>query len=70
MVPLKQAKRDVTRVRVARDATVQSIKNLHAFSLETDNDIHKRQVFLAHHNALERPINTFETTTKCIDVFG
>lgn len=48
-------------MHVVQDAALRSIKNLHELSLEKTNDIHKREVFLACHNALEQSINTFET---------
>lgn len=60
MAPPRLAKRELTRARVARDAALRSVINLHALSLEAANDVHKREVFLARHNTLVRSRSTFE----------
>lgn len=66
MAPPRQAKRELTRARIARDAALNSIKNVHTLSMSASLNPQNSELFLARYSTLVRSISNFEAEQQIV----
>ncbi|XP_050065960.1 uncharacterized protein LOC114132842 [Aphis gossypii] len=66
MAPQKNEKRELARARLARDAALKSVVNLHVLSQKASLDTQRQETFLARYGSLERFRNNVEKEQQII----